>query len=486
MKILITGANGYIGMRLMASLFEEGHEIVAVVRNEHRIDAETRTMLGGQLTIIEHDFLANDSDSVVCPHDIGAAYYLIHSMGGGSNYSEREALCAENFVQWIKGTECQQIVYLSGIIPKDSELSPHLASRQNVANILSEGGAPLTTLRASIIVGSGSASFEIIRDLAEKLPIMITPKWATTLCQPIAIRNVIQYLVGVIQEPECRGRSFDIGGEEQISYRDMLCGYAAARGLKRFVIEVPFFTPRLSSYWLSIMTATNYQLAKALVGSLHMETICNEYDIRKIIKVPLLSYAEAIDKAFSLIAQNRVPSTWFGALSSGNLTMDQIRNIQVPEYGILSDNQKTELKADRRDVLDAIWSIGGKRGWPNMNWAWKIRGHIDKLVGGIGMRRGRRSATELKVGDALDFWRLIVADKESGRLILYAEMKLPGEAWLEFKIKEGMLHQTATFRPRGLFGRIYWYSTLPFHLMLFPGMVQILSRGWTTSSSHKS
>ncbi|MGJ8676756.1 MAG: SDR family oxidoreductase [Akkermansiaceae bacterium] len=478
MKILVTGANGYIGMRLLTALSTEHHEIVAVVRNKARIDQECISLLGDQLTIIEHDFLSETDIDSACPPDIDAAYYLIHSMGSGGDFGEREQQCARHFTRWIAESQCQQIVYLSGIIPKEAKLSAHLASRQHVAKILASGSIPLTTLRASIIVGSGSASFEIIRDLVEKLPIMITPKWAFTLCQPIAIRNVIDYLTGVIEQPECLGQSFDIGGEEQISYKDMLCGYADARGLKRLVIPAPFFSPKLSSYWLSLMTATNYQLAKALVGSLHMETICNEYRIRQIIKVPLLSYAEAIDKAFSLIAQNRVPSTWYGALSTGSLSLEQIKNIHVPQYGILTDAQQTPLETDRQKVIDAIWSIGGKKGWPCMNWAWRLRGMMDGMINGIGMRRGRRNPTELKPGDALDFWRVILADKKSGRLMLYAEMKLPGEAWLEFQIKDNMLHQTATFRPKGLFGRIYWYSTLPFHLILFPRMIKVLSRGW--------
>ena len=486
MKILVTGANGYIGLRLMGALRDEGHHIVAVVRNKDRIDQEIKELLDEQLTIIEHDFLNGGTESPVCPTDIDAAYYLIHSMGSGNGFYDRESSCAKNFTQWISSTTCQQIVYLSGIIPPDVELSTHLSSRQKVSEILTESSIPVTTLQASIIVGSGSASFEIIRDLVEKLPVMITPKWVNTLCQPIAIRNVIEYLTQVIHEPKCLGRSFDIGGVAQLRYLDMLTGYADARNLKRIFVPVPFFSLRLSAHWLSLMTATNHQLANALVGSLHMKTVCNENSIRDIIQVPLLSYEEAIEKAFSRIAQNRVPSTWYGALSTGSLSTDQIRNVHVPEFGILTDAQQVELQSSREDVLDAIWSIGGKRGWPTMNWAWKIRGYMDTFVGGTGMRRGRRNATRLKPGDALDFWRVILADKESGRLMLYAEMKLPGEAWLEFKIIDNVLHQTATFRPLGLFGRIYWYSTLPFHLILFPQMIKILSQGWHNQNKHNS
>lgn len=483
MKILITGANGYIGLRLLTALSTSEHEVVAVVRNRDRLDQKTRAMLGERLTIIEHDFLNHDREQADCPTDIDASYYLIHSMGSGKGFSEREARCAENFIQWIKSSQCRQIVYLSGIIPKSTKLSTHLQSRQRVADKLSESNIPLTTLRASIIVGSGSASFEIIRDLAEKLPVMITPRWARTLCQPIAIRNVIDYLIGVLDQPKCLGENFDIGGSEKMSYADMLKGYAKARKLKRFIIPTPFFTPRLSSYWLSLVTATNYQLAKALVGSLNMETICQDQKIRELIPCKLLTYQEAIENAFSRIAQNRVPSTWFGALSSGGLSTTQIKNIQVPEYGVLTDSQKSTIQAPLDDVTNAIWSIGGKRGWPCMTWAWKLRGILDKMVGGIGMRRGRRDPKELKPGDALDFWRVIMADRNQSRLMLYAEMKLPGEAWLEFDVIDNVLHQTATFRPRGLFGRLYWYSTLPFHFVLFPRMAQVLASGWQTNKN---
>lgn len=477
MKILITGANGYIGLRLLSALSNTEHKVVAVVRNRDRLDAKTCEMFGDRLQILEYDFLS-DKLSADCPIDIDTAYYLIHSMGSGAGFAEREERCAREFISWIRPTQCQQIIYLSGIIPQEGELSTHLESRQRVADILSQSSIAVTTLRASIIVGSGSASFEIIRDLTEKLPIMITPQWTRTKCQPIAIRNVIEYLTGALDNPKCLGKSFDIGGPDQLSYRDMMSQYAEARGLFRLIIPAPFFTPRLSSYWLSLVTATNYQLAKALVGSLHMETVCREQSIQQIIPQQLLSYREAIDLAFSRIAQNRVPSTWYGAMSTGKLSPEQIRNIQVPEFGVLCDSQTAALTTDRSEAINAIWSIGGQRGWPSMTWAWKLRGLMDKFIGGIGMRRGRRDSTELKPGDALDFWRVIVADRQAGRLMLYAEMKLPGEAWLEFHVGETELIQTATFRPLGLLGRAYWYAVFPFHIILFPRMARILASGW--------
>ena len=481
MKFLITGANGYIGLRLLSALSETEHDAVAVVRNKDRLPSELCQLFGDRLTIIEFDFLSHPNQQVGCPEDIDVSYYLIHSMGSGEGFDERESRCAHHFTSWIAPTRCSQIIYLSGLIPdmpEGANLSKHLASRNHVFEVLNNTSIPLTTLRASIIVGSGSASFEIIRDLAEKLPFMITPKWANTLCQPISIRNVIDYLMGVSQQRECLGKSFDIGGPEQLTYRDMLLGYAKTRGLTRFIIPVPFFTPQLSSYWLCLVTATNYYLAKALVGSLHMETICRENSIHRLVPLTLIPYTDAIQRALSLIAQNRVPSTWYGALSSGQLSPQQIKNIQVPEHGIVTDHQSSPLQAPEQEVIDAIWSLGGQHGWPSMTWAWKLRGLMDKLVGGTGMRRGRRNPTELKPGDALDFWRVIVADRESGRLTLYAEMKVPGEAWLEFKLTDTQLHQTATFRPKGLAGRLYWYACLPFHLILFPRMNRTLAAGW--------
>jgi uncharacterized protein YbjT (DUF2867 family) len=488
MKYLITGANGYIGLRLLSALSETRHKVVAVVRNKDRLPEDLCKLFGERLEIIEFDFLESPDDQSPCPTDIDAAYYLIHSMGSGEGFSEKERLCATHFRDWVERSDCKQVIYLSGLIPdlpEGSTLSKHLASRNKVHEILRASSIDLTTLRASIIVGSGSASFEIIRDLAEKLPFMITPKWAKTLCQPISIRNVIDYLIGVSEHQQCRGKSFDIGGPEQLTYRDMLLGYAKTRGLTRFIIPVPFFTPRLSSYWLCLVTATNYQLAKSLVGSLHMETVCREDSIKDIIPLELIAYNDAIQRALSLIAQNLVPSTWYGALSSGELSPDQIKNIRIPVHGTMSDSQSDSLSVPRSEAIDAVWSLGGSNGWPSMNWAWKLRGMIDKIIGGIGMRRGHHNAGDIKPGDALDFWRVIVADREAGRLALYAEMKVPGEAWLEFKVNDHNLQQTATFRPKGLLGRLYWYFCLPFHLILFPRMNRLLARGWPERLSNK-
>ena len=476
MHLLLTGANGYIGLRLLPALLEAGHRVTAVVRNRRRFPAGEFARAGERLRLIEGDFLEPDSLPPF-PSDLDAAFYLLHSMGGGAGFAERERQVARNFVRAVAPATCRRVVYLSGLVPEDEELSEHLASRRAVEDELRQGGAALTVLRASIIVGSGSASFEIVRDLAEKLPVMVCPRWVNTRCQPIAIRNVIDYLTGVLEVEETAGRVFDIGGPEVLRYRDLLAGYAEVRGLRRWFVPVPFLSPRLSSWWLYLMTTTSFPLAQALVDSMKHETVCGDEGIRDLIPVKLLRYREAVERALSRIAQNRVPSSWIDSLEAGSLDPKFLDVIKVPEHGVYSDHQSTPLAAPRGEVVDAVWSLGGEKGWPSMNWAWKLRGAMDRLVGGAGLRRGRRHPSELRTGDALDFWRVVLADREAGRLMLYAEMKLPGEAWLEFVVTDAELSQSATFRPQGLLGRLYWFSVLPAHWLLFPRMVKRLATG---------
>ena len=476
MHILLTGANGYIGMRLLPTLLEAGHRVTGIVRSISRFPSSQfqQFLESNQLTLLEGDFLGNLPP---VPADLDAAYYLLHSMGAGSDFAQREADCARRFAEWI---HCKQVIYLSGLVP-EGPLSAHLASREKVNDILRQGSIPVTTLRASIIVGSGSASFEIIRDLAEKLPFMITPKWTANHCQPIAIRNVIGYLTGVLAQKETLGEEFDIGGPDVLSYRNLLLGYAKARDLKRLIIPVPFFSPGLSSRWLYLVTAASYPLAKSLVQSLANETICHDTRIQSLVPQDLLTYQQSIEKAFVRIAQNRVPSSWFDSLASGNLPPEFLQSVQVPAHGVLSDQQTFPLTTGRQNAINAVWSLGGTKGWPSMNWAWKLRGWMDRILGGTGIRRGRRHPAELFPGDALDFWRVLLSDPDpshpTARLILVAEMKMPGEAWLQFEITGDQLIQTATFRPRGLLGRAYWYAVLPLHLILFPRMAKRLAAG---------
>lgn len=469
MKILLTGANGYIGMRVLPLLLDLGHEVVCAVRSADRLSVDKE--IKNKIEIIEVDLL-DDIKPNLFPKDIDAAYYLVHSMtSSNSNFSKKEQTTAENFNAYMKETSVKQVIFLSGIVNEDN-LSEHLESRKNVESILYKGDYNLTVVRAGIIVGSGSASFEIIRDLCEKLPLMITPKWVNTKCQPIGIRDVLKFLTGVLGKEETYNDSFDIGGPNVLSYKDMMKGYAKVRGLNLTIINVPIMTPKLSSYWLYFVTSTSYKLAANLVDSMRINVIAKDHRLQDILGIEPHTYEEAIEMAFVKIEQNQVISSWKDSkVSSRYSQKDFNKYIKVPKYGCLHDHQSMKAN-DPQKALEKIWAIGGKNGWYYANILWKIRGYIDKLSGGVGLRRGRTNKDKIFPGDSLDFWRVLMADKEERRLLLFAEMRVPGEAWLEFFIDDkGVVHQNATFRPKGLKGRLYWYSMLPFHYFIFNGML---------------
>ncbi|MFI1742985.1 SDR family oxidoreductase [Thalassobellus sediminis] len=471
MKILVTGATGYIGKRLIPLLINEGHQVVCLVRDKLR--ADKNYLEEENIYVIEADFLKPNTLNNI-PKDIDVAYYLIHSMSNPSkDFESLEERCAKNFKLYIETTNTKQVIYLGGIT-NEKELSKHLRSRKNVEEILNSKKYATTIFKAGIIVGSGSSSFEIIRDLVEKLPFMIAPKWLNTKTQPLAVRDVLTFLYGAAGNEELFNKTYDVFGPEILTYKELLLQFAKARNLKRYILTVPVMTPKLSSYWLYFVTSTSYKLASTLVDSMGIQIIGKPSNINKLLNVKPLTYIQAVELAFEKIEQNSIVSSWKDSMvSSGRLRNNLHKYINVPVYGCFKDYKERPIK-DTNKTIDKIWSIGGKTGWYYGTFLWKIRGYIDKLFGGIGLRRGRTSPTDLDAGDALDFWRVIFANKKQQKLLLYAEMKLPGEAWLEFKIEDNLLKQTATFRPRGLWGRLYWYSVLPFHGIIFKGMINKL------------
>jgi len=476
MKILLTGATGYIGKRLLPILIEQGHEVVCCVRDKNRFPTEG-IYKHPNVSLLEVDFLKDIQSSSIIK-DIDAAYYLIHSMSSNvKDFGYLEKTSANNFIKLIKQTSVKQIIYLGGIT-NEEKLSKHLASRKKVEEILATSGTPLTSVKAGIIVGSGSASFEIIRDLVEKLPVMITPKWLNTKHQPIAIRNILEYLTGVLLTQETYNKSYDVGGPDILSYKEMLLQLAEVRGLKRFIFTVPVMTPRLSSYWLYFVTSTSYMLAINLVNSMKVEVVAKDNELEKMLGIKPISYKEAVQLAFQKIEQNNVLSSWKDSLVSSYVDNSLLEHINVPTNGCFVDQREKEITISVEQVMENVWSIGGERGWYYADWLWHIRGFLDKLVGGVGLRRGRTNKNEIHTGDTLDFWRVLAADKQNQRLLLYTEMKLPGEAWLEFKIiensKKSLLQRTATFHPKGLHNRLSWYSVLPVHYFVFNGMAENL------------
>lgn len=475
-KILITGASGFVGKRLVLNLLNQDHEVYALCRIKGtKIFAEDTP----NLHYIWGD-LRNPETLQTIPKDIDVAYYLVHSMSEiVSSLIDTELEVVGHFLNSLKNSNVKQIVYLGGIINDEKKLSPHLKSRLLVEKALKQSGIPCTVLRASIIIGAGSASFEIIRDLCEKLPIMIAPKWVQSLCQPIAIGDVLFYLSSVLLNKKCLNQTFDIGGPEVFTFKELMLNYAKFRNLKRWIINVPVLTPRLSSYWLVFITSVRYSLCAYLVESMKTNTVVKLNEIQKIIPHDCLTYREALELAFQKIAQNEVISSWMDSWEIVGNDPDIEHYVQVPREGCLKDERKVLINGSKKDAIERVWRIGGSTGYYGLNWAWYLRGLIDKLIGGVGLNRGRGHPSEIQAGDSIDFWRVIRADKEEGALILFAGMKVPGEAWLDYKFEEKngewFLIQTATFRPKGIVGRLYWYSLVPLHFFIFRKMANALA-----------
>ncbi|GAB4183330.1 MAG: SDR family oxidoreductase [Calditrichia bacterium] len=473
LTILLTGATGYIGRRLLDVLLREGHRVICLVRDASRISVTKQQ--SGQITALEGDLTDKNS---LHPYQgkIDAAYYLVHSMRDTRDgLLEMEQQSALNFLYFLEKSQCRQIIYLGGMTG-DAKKSPHLKSRQMVEETLRSGNIPVTALHAGVIIGSGSASFEIIRDLVEKLPVMIAPKWLNVRHQPIAIRDVLFYLTVVLNKPSAFHKQFEIGGSDILTYREMLQIYARVRGLRRYIITVPVLTPRLSSYWLYFITSTSFPLAQSLVDSMKHEVIVKNDEIQELFPHQFLSYREALERALMRIAEGEIVSSWKDSAGRHIANRFELASALNADHGVYIDHQTVSFTGDADRIKERVWRIGGTNGWYYADFLWKIRGFLDKLSGGVGLRRGRRHPTDLRVGDALDFWRVVYVDRESGHLTLFAEMKLPGEAWLEFYIEplsdRGIFHQKAIFQPKGLWGRMYWYMMLPFHYFIFKRMAK--------------
>lgn len=471
MKVAVAGATGYIGGRLVPRLLAEGHEVICLVRKPGKIDGRPWR---DQVEVRYGDVLDPESlETALAGCEI--AYYFVHSMGGGSNFAEDDRVAARSFASAAAANNVQRIVYLGGLGSAKDDLSTHLASRHETGAVLAAGPVPVTELRAAVIIGSGSVSFEMLRYLTEVLPVMVTPKWVGTRCQPIAIRDVLAYLVAVLDD-DPGSHVYEIGGPDVISYREMMQVYAEEAGLpKRLLMPVPVLTPRLSSHWIGLVTPLPSGVAKPLVDSLRNEVIVHDPAALKRFAVQPIPFRRAVVLALARSNALEVETRWSDASTSPAQPF-----AGDPEWAggtLFVDRQEKQSSAPTADLYWGFARIGGRVGYYALDWAWRIRGLIDRLVGGVGLRRGRRHPEEVRLHDTIDFWR-VAAVEPGRRLQLAAEMKLPGQAWLEWCIEPGegsnSVTQTAYFRPKGLFGRLYWYAMLPFHHFIFANMLDAI------------
>ncbi len=469
MRILVVGASGYIGSRLVPALQERGHDLVLVSRDARPLAArfpETR-VVGADL--LEPATLEGALAGVE------VAYYLAHSMGSGErNFAERDIDAARNFATAAARAGVARIVYLGGLGDDGAGLSHHLASRQATGAELAAHGVPVTEFRAAVIIGSGSASFEILRHLTERLPIMITPRWVATRCQPIGIRDVLAYLVGALDHPDVTG-IVGIGGPDVLSYGDMMRTYARVRGLRRLMIPVPVLTPRLSSYWVNLVSPVPASIARPLIEGLRNEVVVRDPAPAATFGLTPATYELALRQAIDRTEGHDVESTWFDSLDVPG--REELASVTSHEGMIIERRQRLVAAAPDR-VFAEIERLGGRAGWPYANALWRLRGWIDRLVGGVGMRLGRRDPNHLRLGDALDFWR-VEEVRRPELLRLRAEMRVPGRAWLQYEVVAvdggSQLVQTAFFEPRGLLGLAYWYALYPIHGLIFRGTVRVLA-----------
>lgn len=479
LTILLTGATGYVGGRLLGILEEAGFLVKCLVRNSegllNKIDQNTEIITGD---------VFNKESLETALRGVDIAYYLIHSMETNEDFAEKDRQAAHNFGQAAQIAGVKKIIYLGGLGKKATSLSSHLSSRHEVGEILRSYTVPVIEFRASIVIGSGSLSFEIIRALTERLPIMIAPRWVSTLSQPIAIEDLLNYLKAAITLPITNNRIYEIGGSDKASYGDIMLEYAKQRKLKRIILPVPVLTPRLSSLWLGLVTPVYSRIGRKLIDSLPHETIVEDYSSKQDFNIQPLSMREAITRAIANEDRKYAQTRWSDAISSAG----KQKNWAGVKLGSrIVDSRTASTNSSAKEAFEPIRKIGGKNGWYYANWLWQIRGFIDLLVGGVGLRRGRKDQDYVQAGETLDFWR--VEKFEPDRLLrLRAEMKVPGKAWLEFEVtptKSGsIVRQTAIFYPFGLFGLLYWYLLYPLHQFIFAGMLRnIISRAEEENNS---
>jgi uncharacterized protein YbjT (DUF2867 family) len=481
MQILVTGATGTIGSKLVPRLVDEGHQVNCIAREPRRLDHHNWQ----EVKIIKADVLNLESIRQAL-QGIDVAYYLIHSMAGGKRgFIQRDEVSARNFGTAARDAGVQRIIYLGGLGQCEKFISPHLDSRQQVGDILRNSGVAVTEFRAPIVIGTGSMSFEMIRYLNERLPVLFTPMWIDTLCQPIAIENILEYLITSLYEPLSINAIFEVGGPDVLTYKDIMKEYAAARGLKRLFITIPFLSPAILALGADVITPLPTGYLQILIEGLRTEVIVHDPSAQEVFKMKLIPYSLAVKQALKRDGSGEVERFWAGAqveLQPGMTHKDS--------EGMFIEQRRTAIKAPHEIVFSIFERIGGKQGWYYANWLWKLRGWLDELVGGVGMRRGRRDPTHLEEGDFLDGWRV---DKvETNRLIrLWFEMKAPGPAWLQFEAQpridgDTLLILTAFFEPHGIAGLFYWYILYPFHLLIFKGISHFILQQAESSSQPKS
>lgn len=471
--ILVTGATGYVGGRLVPRLLEAGYRVRCLVRDVTRLHG--RTWLD-KVDVVEGDALSTDQLTKAM-QGVSVAYYLIHGMQGGKVNAERDLQVARNFTHAAEEANIERIIYLGELVDPAANLSPYLRARHETGYLLRYGKVPVTEFRAGMIVGSGSALFEMIRYLTEREPLLICPAWFFSLAQPIAIRDVLSYLINALKIPDDAGRVIEIGGPTRLTYADMLLKYAEERNLKRLLIRTPFFLPRLSAYWVHMVTPIHWRVVAPLIEGLSANLIVRDDAAKKLFPQILpIDFQSAVHLALGRIQRDHVETSWSDALvtATGDIKPYQF----TVKEGMFVERRQVLLDLKPESVFRAYTGIGGERGWLYMNWAWAMRGWLDKVIGGVGLRRGRRHPDEVHTGESLDFWRVEAVEKNT-RLRLRAEMKVPGKAWLEFEShpqeNKTLLTITAYFAPHGLSGFLYWYSMWPFHKFIFDGTARRLA-----------